>query len=181
MIQKSISFIPPILEGLSIADLYKNGLSNSYMGSVVHSGENIWGEKFYLEFNTEELQEDFLEQLRQYKYYLGEYDPEPNKVHIVFNVPEKYKETVITPFLAGKYSQIDRNYVNAYFPRKILSSMGWMPSVNYQILSKDPILLHYWKEERDIDIPIGSEVWSKPEKKDEIYGFIQENENSTEE
>lgn len=170
-VQKSSSFILPIL-GISISKLYNNGLLNSYLGSVEYTGSSDWGELIFLEFNTSKLSSTFLSELRNSEHYNDEYDPTSNTVHIVFRIPEKYLETVVQPFLEGKYSKIDRNYVKQYFPPMVLTdSGGYLPSMNYKILTKDQGVANYWREFRGLDIPEDAEVWSRPEKEDEIYGY----------
>lgn len=172
-VQQSSSFILPIL-GLDIAWLYKIGLSNTYMGSNHFSGEqNVWGEYFFLEFHNDKLGESDISKLRACPYYISEYDPNDYITHIVFNIPQEYKEGVVKPFLEGKFSKIDRNYVNTFHGPTIRNGKQEI-GYNYKILTKHHEPRSYWEMRLGMSLPPDAEVWPRPEPSDEIYMYVQD-------
>lgn len=55
-------------------------------------------------------------------------------------IPEKYYETVIMPFLAGKYSEIDKEFVKDFIPKMLKKEFTREPNIIRQIIDKDPKL-----------------------------------------
>ena len=100
--------------------------------------------------------------------YKEEYNLDEERILFVFNIPSKWKETVVEPFLQGKYSEIDREYVKRYFPESVYKSGNKEPSVNYMILNKDELLKNYWENMLDVDLDEDAEVWSKVDLEREI-------------
>lgn len=79
----------------------------------------------------------------------------------------KYKDTVVSPFMEGKYSKIDQNYVNRFFSPYVFNGEELVPSYNYMILTKSPILKQMWEDAIGVELDEEAEVWSKPEIDDE--------------
>lgn len=84
----------------------------------------------------------------------------------VFKVYEPYKESVVSHFLDGRYSQIDRDYVEKHFPKT-----STRLTVNRQVLDKSPVLRKMWERKLDVTLPPEAEVWSKPRLEVEIHGY----------
>jgi len=108
--------------------------------------------------------------IKLHPQYRDQYVPsgKPDITHLVFDIPAEAKQTIVAPFLLGKYSLIDRKYAEEKFNK--LNDKGETVG-NYLILTKDPRVLDYWLHVRDLYIPEDQEVWSKPEKEFEIYNY----------
>ena len=183
--QKSLSFIFPELE-VGYQSLVQRGLVNSYMGSEEYPTENRWGDVFILEFSVP-LSEGDLTWIMSNKYYKDNYISSSGTHHVVYEFTEDFKQKVVKPFLEGKYSQIDRDYVESKFAKNIIdANTGKLtPAPNYRILTKDPSILDYWKydytnlqdpvdkrfwaTQTTLHIPEDAEVWSRPLQENEIY------------
>lgn len=81
-------------------------------------------------------------------------------------IPQEYVSTVVTPFIDGKYSEIDRTYVDTHFPATSTKYAG-----NRAILYKSPEMRKYWEEKIGVDLPQDAEVWSKPDLTKETYFY----------
>lgn len=166
MTQKSTSFIVPILNS-NDPELFSN-LKCSYLGNVDYEGEEVWGNYLYLEMNSSSP-ERIIKNLREHAWYRDELDPSLESIMFVFKIPARIKETIIEPFLAGKYSEIDRAYVDKCFDH-------WLPNktrtLNYKILTKSIELRKYWEELLDVELPKDAEVWTIPKREEEIYGYV---------
>jgi hypothetical protein len=106
--------------------------------------------------------------------FSGFYNPTEDVFVYVFNITDAQHESVVKPFLEGKYSEVDRTYVEKYFPS--------VPShhlyTNRLIFDKDDKVKRMWEKKLDVELPKGAEVWSKPQPKNEIYGFLELREGS---
>jgi hypothetical protein len=71
-----------------------------------------------------------------------------------FTIPEESIEGVVKPFLEGRYSKIDRTFVEKHFPDDAFSDTH----VNRRILDKDPSLREYWESKLGISLPEDAEV-----------------------
>lgn len=81
--------------------------------------------------------------------------PVDGGIMVKLEIPEYYKTTVVEPFKRGKYSHINRSYVEQHFP-KYLSDGN--PSINYMILTKDERLKNSMEEFIGQSLPEGAEV-----------------------
>ena len=87
------------------------------------------------------------------------------------------KNTIIVPFLKGKYSEIDRDYVTKYFKQQEFvgyDSWGYpqyRELINYKVLTKSPDLKEYWEKRLDVELDPDAEVWSRPEEENEILNY----------
>lgn len=114
--------------------LLVSNLISTYLGNVEYEGVEDWGNYFYMEYPLDGLSEFMLSELRTHVNYKYEYDTIDNTVIFIFNIGDRIKETIIKPFLEGKYSLIDREYVNRCFPKS--NNLGSL-STNWRILMKD--------------------------------------------
>ncbi len=141
------------------------------MGNVEYEGNAGWGNYFYIMLKND-APDSLKELLKAHRQYVHQYSPEEGKTMFVFKITSEQYITIVEPFLRGKYSEIDRDYVRLRFPR---ISDGQL-STNYLILTKDPILKAYWESDEKIgmSLPDNAEVWSKAKRQDEVYGFVEE-------
>ena len=148
------------------------------MGNKEYTGNNNWGEYFFIEFDSDLMTENFLKRIRSDERYVDEFDPEKGITIFVMSYPEKLKlamggsiteieveKEIVEPFLKGKYSQISRDYAKTLFAKS---------SPNYRILHKDKLIKRYWEKLLSTTLPKDAEVWSRPEKEDEILGYEPE-------
>jgi hypothetical protein len=168
MTQLSTALILPLM---NFSSIIKNSYINTYLGHAEYESPTIWGNYFYLEVPQELLDEILIDNLRNHIRYITELDNSEN-VFFVFKFSEKEKETIVKPFLEGKYSQISRDYVKKYFSKE--SSMNW------RILNKDEWALpqnimplrEYWLRRIGAPIPENGEVWPKPKMEHEIFNYV---------
>lgn len=117
--------------------------------------------------------EDFCEIIRDVDNFLDEYDV-PGYCIFRLSLLEEWKH-IKEELKTSKYSKIDREYVEKFFPKKIYTGTDkygksiWKPSKNYQILTKADELLAYWEEKLDITLPEEAEAWSKLDLNEEIF------------
>lgn len=162
-IQKSQSFIFPYLKIDS-----HDCITITYMGS--RQAGNTWGDKFIIEVDPHKDNIDYTNVLTSHEFFLNKEEINTNQHHYIFSIPESIKDAIVKPFLEGKYSELPQWYKDSgYYPK--YHKDGSL-NVNYQILNKDPALKSIW--EYLIGVPLDDqEVWSKPEREDEIYEYQQ--------
>lgn len=160
----STNFLIFILEILDNEFCQK--VQNTYCGNIYWEGTDNWGDYYYVVLNDPSTR--LLTILRDHPEYKDEFYTEDEQFMMVFGVPPKYRNTVMEPFLEGKYSQIDRQYVDKYFLK--YTGPG-MISSNWLILHKDDYYKRQWEVRLDTPLPEGAEVWSKRKKEEEVYGY----------
>lgn len=89
---------------------------------------------------------------------------------LVFRLKDEDKEKVVTPFLKGEYSKVDRTYVERNFPANPLHPNA----ASRLVFDKSDITRKYWENLLQVSLPEGAEVWSKPRKNEEVYGYISD-------
>lgn len=155
---KTSQFLLPVvdLKG-NFSNYVEDGFVNAYSGFVQDDPEQ-WGKYLYLLFD------DTISRTRRSELMVH---PALVKMHVVddgflfcFKPSEEYISTVIEPFIKGQYSKISQDFASKYYPKFTLN-----------ILSKDEDIKKKWEEKIGISIPEGMEVWPKPEKEEEIYGY----------
>lgn len=164
-LQKSLALITPILQ-VNDSRFY-DSIKNSYLGNIEYEGEINWGDYLYLELK-ENVEVDLLATLRKHRWYEDELH-QHEAIIFVFKIPKKEKTKIVDPFLKGKYSEIDKDYVDKNFNFKINGRL----SINYRICNKDEAIRAYWENKIGLPLPENAEVWSKPEERDEIYGYAE--------
>ncbi len=113
-----------------------------------------------------------------------EYRVNDNEIGFIWTLTEDQKSTIVAPFLEGKYSKIDRDYVSKNFPEKeftgfdVFNAPQYKFLVNYKILTKSQELKNWWEERLNCSLPEDAEVWSKPDKKNEIFNYVESVENT---
>lgn len=159
--QKSLALIFPYL-GVKDSWVLEE-LESSYMG--YNSDE--WGEYFYLLF-PKPLNADQLVTIEGNKYWKQTINFKGLDRLFEFRFDDVFKETVVKPFLSGKYSEISKTYKEENFAKIFWSKGVPKLSWNWQILNKEDSLREWWRNECGIDIPEDQEVWARPSKDKEI-------------
>lgn len=147
--------------------LFYNNLLNCYVGNVEYEGTDNWGDYIYIEVNYT-CPKELLESLQKHDWYKTEIDSLNQTIILVFEPDENTKTKILKPFIEGKYSKIDKDYVEKYFNYKEID--GSKP-INRMIFDKDPKLKEYWENKIEVSLPENAEVWSAPKKEKEIYGY----------
>lgn len=169
MTQKSNSFILPTL-GLDFPRISRGGFKTTYLGDArISSWKEKLGKQLLLKFEDPSI--STINYLESQETFVERYSLDDTNEIFVFTIPTKWTDGVVSPFLEGKYSEIDRDYVKAYFPKTINKLNGVEPSVNYMILNKDKTLKTYWESLIDTELDEDAEVWPIPELEDEILFY----------
>jgi hypothetical protein len=101
--------------------------------------------------------------------FINRYMTSNSTLMFKFGFDEKAVEKIVKPFIEGKYSLIDRDYAKEHFNKLVVG--GNQLSTNWMILNKHEYLKKYWEEQIGMKLPDDAEVWSRPEKHDEIYDY----------
>ncbi len=163
-------FLKPLIK-LNNIELNNNGFLNAYVGVYSQEGEN-WGNNLYLVFDIKQISIPFREKLMELENYAS-MDLEGSEIICKFNLDDYAINNIMIPFIHGKYSKICKSYVDANFPKKKLDNVTkkLVTSNNWKVFYKDPSLRKYWEDRIGVEFTEDMEVWSRPEKEDEIYGY----------
>lgn len=101
--------------------------------------------------------------------FVQEYEPQKGYRMFVFKLSDEIKQKVVEPFLRGEYSKVDRSYVEKFFPNN--PNHNNYPS--RLVFDKSNLTREYWEDQLGTTLPLDAEVWSKPTKSQEIYGYIE--------
>lgn len=173
---KTSSFLVPACD-LDVAILLDYGFINAFLHDESYDKKNDNYEDIYLLFEYNSINdnfEDLCSVLRSHENFLEEYDPQEGYVMIRFKLNDKWKH-IKDQLISGKYSLIDREYVKEFFNPKVIvgeSMYGeylYKDSVNYQILTKSPVLRERWEDKLGVKFKDEYEVCSKPDMKEEVY------------
>jgi hypothetical protein len=88
-------------------------------------------------------------------------------VMVVFRLPLEHRIDAET-ILEGKFSKVNRQTVDRYFPDSQMHPLYGNRLVFYQ----SPRWRTFWEEKLGVPLPVDAEVYSKPLLKNEIYGYI---------
>lgn len=167
-----------ILPSLKLNDdaLIKMGLVNVYLGDNEYDVRWDLEGCLYLLFKPEKLDSEFEEYcklMRELSLYRDEYDVE-NGVIFVLEIPQKYK-SILMPFKQGKYSKIDKTYVEDCIPRFINGKL----SKRWKVLYKDKSILEELAKELGYATIEEAKKWideveNKPYAEEEIFRFNPE-------
>lgn len=159
------------LPGIKSFELLQK-LRNVYIGNADYEGTANMGDYLYFQVSNS-YSSSLLSIIRSNRLYIDEYDPDPESTMFIFKVDEKDKQDIVKPFIQGKYSEIDREYVKDNFPMYV----GGNISTNWAILNKREEILKEWENAINVTnyakvyIPEDAEVYSKPVRSKEIYNF----------
>lgn len=167
---KTTSFIKQILN-LPHNELLNHGFLDSYLG-YYNQTELTWGKYIYLAFDLAKLDPDYRIKLLKHPDFNTIY-MEGDVLLFEFNISEEDFISIINPFLNGQYSKICRKYVQENFKMMVYNpaSKKVEMSNNYKVFNKHKSLAQYWEKRIGVTFTEDMEVWSRPEKEDEIYGY----------
>ena len=163
--QLSKAFLLWILE-VKDPELYSS-VTETYIGNSEFEGNNNWGDYFYVVLKNG-YTSGLLNKMRSSKMYHTEMDPDEGHTMFVYKIIDYYKSRVVIPFMEGKYSQIDRDYVAKNFQARVAGGL----STNWRILHKEDGLRAYWESRIGKDLPEDCEVWNKAKKEHEVYKYV---------
>jgi hypothetical protein len=91
----------------------------------------------------------------------------------IFILTDQERELVVRPALAGKYSKIDRQYVDAFFKKVFIHPIKkvYVQSRNWQVLHRDEKLRQEMEEYLDVTIEPEAELLDKPFPEREILDY----------
>lgn len=162
----SSQFLLPLV-GATGRTLFVPQFKGSYMAASEHPCQ--FGRCLFLQYSADvpSSTSDTFKSLPTYQETVS--TSSDGDLLFVFKVEDKDYEGVVKPFVDGKYSAVDRGYVDKFFPRNPNSATWW----NRLILDKDSRVVSYWQS-RGVNLPKGAEVWNKVKKDDETYGYTDE-------
>lgn len=170
--QTTMFLLPALKLKGNIDNLIKDGFINSYLGWRKHLDTDEYGDYLYLTFDKEKISDVRFRELDNHPnlvdtIYLSEI------IVFIFSMGEDFRETVVRPFLAGKYSQIDREFVKTYHPVFTQEDQfSYSKNPARMALDKSPELKQYWEDELKVIVEDGAELWSIPDKSQEILDYF---------
>lgn len=169
---KTTYFIMPVLDLKgSFKELKKDGFIDSYLGWSKHLGDS-YGQYLYVTFDKDLLPYSRLNELETHKDVV-ERVIVGDTIIFIFNLNEDFKTKVIKPFIEGKYSNIDRKFVEATHPVYISEdTLSYGKNKVRLVLDKSDELKQEWEELLDAKLPENAEVWSIPSKETEILDYF---------
>lgn len=162
---KTSQFLLPIVD-MKYNKLLEEGFKNAY---ISHADEKeLEGQRIYLLFEKSKLSDEFREQLKNREDYDKTLTGKKEEI-FSFKVPDNIYYTVVIPFMAGKYSEINRSYVNKFFSPLVKVGPHIVHDITYAALTKDSSLKEYWEDRIDMELPEDAEVYSAPIMEEETY------------
>lgn len=110
-----------------------------------------------------------IDRMKDHPLFVDSYPRTVNTTMFVYDI--RQFPSIVEPFLNGKYSKIDRQYVTSKFP--IIE--GRTRSLNREILDMSPRIRDYQSNRIGIKLPDNAEVWDKPVQAKEVFGFSADN------
>lgn len=138
---------------------------NAYLGDYEYTKDE-YGENLFLLYPTDTLSEDLIKKLEAHPQFVTTYVPTDGKTMFVYKFDEHTKDKVVKPVIEGKYSKVDRDYVESNYP---LSSSKLV--TNRMVFDKHERLKQMWEDRIGTTLPDDAEVWSKFRIQDEIYRY----------
>ena len=157
---KSSTFLMPMLPGTKKLYFWNNLFLNCFLGTP--EDEDCIALLF--RFSSDLRYVKFEKLVSEFKMFKRRYDPEPNYVMFVFNIPKGYKKEY-REFKRGKYSQLSREYkidILDFHDADIADEVG-------QILFKSDKRRELLEDKLGADIPKDSELLSVLDLTKEIY------------
>lgn len=168
MTNLSSKFLTPVLDLKSPEPVYGPAFKNTYLKMEGYDCE--YGKCFFMVYD-DSVSSTLEAHFESHPTFTDKLRPKEGETVFVFNIPEERYQTVVKPFIDGKYSRIDRSYVEEKFPKDPLGKLR----LNRRILDKDPALRDEWSRRIGVTLPDDAEVWSKAKEADETYGYIEQN------
>jgi hypothetical protein len=154
---------------LNILNSY--GFKDAYLGNYQKTKDD-WGKSIYLAFDINQMSGHNRETLLKREDFIS-ITLDNDLLLFEFEIKEGDYLYVVLPFLEGKYSKISREYVERNFAKILPRNLTPINKIsnNWKVLTKHPDLKKYWEERIGVTFTEDMEVWSRPEKQDEIYGY----------
>lgn len=164
MVNNSTGFLLPVT-GIK----YSRALADGFVNFYVTADWNYLTSKLILVSSSTETKEQFTSGKGFVRSYSG-----PQGLLYEYDLSMEQRFAILKPFLEGRYSQIDREYVEQNFSPMIVNSQGKCePNGNYQILTKAEPMRLWWEEKLGMELG-DREVWSRPLKEKESYEVAEE-------
>lgn len=88
---------------------------------------------------------------------------------IVIHITYDELNNILMPYLAGKYSTIDKEYVNTYFPP---TREDGAVNITRLVFDRSDMLRKYWEDKIGVKLPSDAEVWSIVDPQTEDISFL---------
>lgn len=167
---ETAKFISPILNLAPPVPLRGEYYEGTFLADVHQEKYAEWDSPYILLLFNNNLPEPLVTYLEGQPSFVERYSPLRGYTTFVFKMSDEDVKGVLNPFLEGKYSEIDRNYVNKFFPN-IASHRLYG---NRLVLTKSPAKRMYWENRIGVTLPEEAEVWPRPKKENEVYGYVKE-------
>jgi hypothetical protein len=145
-----------IIPKQDIHEYVNKGLTNTYLGYDIDD----YGEHIILEFNQE-----VPEELKEKSNYVQTINVEDVNLMRFSTAP--IKKDIVDPFINGKYSKIDREYVADNFSKYTEDFIS--ESTAWKVLHKSKELKAFWEERLGVTLDDDAEVYSKAEPQQEVF------------
>ena len=163
-------FLTPLL-GLTSTpvNVWTSNCAGLYIGDQYYDVPSKWGEHFFFVYKTP-MSPALDEAFRNNPLFVDTYSPKDDYITYVFKIKEEDQQKVVKPFLEGKYSEVDREYVEKNFPLDRTHRLY----ANRLVFDKSIVMKNLTEKKIGMELPKEAEVWSRPLEKNEIYGEYYE-------
>lgn len=145
--------------------LFNDAFVNTYLKDAKFEDEQLGGH-FYFLFKSS-LSPQMSGKLEGHPLFVEKYPIGEDQVMFKFKIPDEQVHNVVTPFLQGKYSEVDKTYVDANFPDEPTSKSY----ANRLVFYKHELIRKYQEERIGLDLPDDAEVWDKPLESNETFNY----------
>lgn len=156
---------------LPMVAINHNNLPKEFINSYIDREYHVYI-VFEKDNNFVNLNQNYLQYLKDNNEYIESYEEDTDEYIIKFNIPEEYyKEFDL--FIQGKYSKFSENYKNRlcfYFGRKSIKE-GHLVNIVNAIYPEDFKRLQIAKH-LDVDVSLIREVYDPPNLTKELYNNI---------
>jgi hypothetical protein len=162
---KTTLFLLPLVDGLHIKHRVVPKLINAYLGK----NDQEIGKYIYLLFSDLSLAEE--KELSNVHNFISCQTLENNFTLFKYGLEKEIKETVIDPFLEGKYSEIDRDFLNKSHQLWVYDfrKRRFIKNEIYQICIKDKFYKEYLEKILDVTIDTDAELGTIPNCEEELF------------
>lgn len=162
---RTYTYIYPIVS--TVINTLKDNLLNVFVGDVDHP--KLDNHIFLLyEFSTTEKFLKYEGYLRGHKKCVKIYDPTPDTIMVVIEVPKKYKK-IIKYYKEGKFSKFPKSY------KVLICDFHNIFNSDHrvvQVLNKDERLYQELEERLGVEIPRDIDPSSKPNMEEECFNKL---------
>jgi len=160
---KTTSYLAPMIkQDLSV--FLDFNFINCYLGDQGHDVE--YKNHLYLRVAPDSFSDKFKaisDLVRRSPEYVTDYDLPNKEVMFVFKISENYFED-LRLFKEGKYSKIDKKYVERSFKKN---------SKRYKVFNQDPEYRAMLEESWEVRLPANAELESIPNPEHEIFRYTR--------